>query len=400
VRAARGFGLLLVLAAVSGLAFGLVYGGHGGWLMALFALAGGIPVIAAAHVLAWRRRFSLSLARHLTIGIGVTVALVILGVVAVTLLMYVSPHDALMMAELLAFAGILIAYCTWTLARGAIEDVEAVRDGLRAVGDGERNGPIDIGGRDELAQLAASANRMTEQLREREAEREAAEKARRSLVAAVSHDLRTPITSLRLLNESVQDEVVEPYTRTLYLEQMSIHIRSLSALIDDLFELSRIEAGDIQWSMQRVRLDQLVEETVEAMRVEADMRRVAVEARVPGDAVPAHGNPEKLQRVLFNLIQNAIRHTPADGSVTVAAVANGATVEVEVSDNGEGLHADERERAFEPFFRGRNGSSRSGDGSGLGLTISRAIVEAHGGEISMASSPGGTRVRFSVPKAT
>jgi signal transduction histidine kinase len=231
------------------------------------------------------------------------------------------------------------------------------------------------------------------------AQRDAAETARRDLVAAVSHDLRTPLTSLRLLSEAIEDDLVDSETRARYVEQLSVHIRSLSSLIEDLFELSRLEAGDIQWSLARVHIDELVEETVEAMRAQADARRVEVRAAVPGDLAPAQANPERLQRVLFNLIQNAIRHTPADGSVTVLAESNGRTVEVEVADTGSGLPADERERAFEPFYRGGSGAARSGDGTGLGLTICRAIIEAHGGEIWFADAERGARVRFSLPRA-
>jgi signal transduction histidine kinase len=123
-----------------------------------------------------------------------------------------------------------------------------------------------------------------------------------------------------------------------------------------------------------------------------------VSASIPPGLDPTRGDPERLQRVLFNLIQNAIRHTPADGSVTVLAEVNGGGVEVEVADTGEGLAEDAREKAFDPFYRGGSGSARSGDGSGLGLTICRAIVEAHGGRIWFADSATGTRVRFSLPK--
>jgi signal transduction histidine kinase len=392
--------LLLVAAAVGGLAFGLVYGTHDGLLMGLFLLAVGLPVLAAVRLLVRRRRAAGSLARQLTAGVIVAVALVTLGVGAVALLMFISGHDAFTMAVLLVFAGGLTSYSIWVLSRGVMDDIESVRDGLRAVGDGRRDVRIRTGAGDEIAELAAAANRMTAQLAEREAERDAAEQARRGLVAAVSHDLRTPLTSLRLLADAVEDELVDPDTRRRYLEQMSVHIRSLSALIEDLFELSRLEAGDIQWSLQRVRLDELVGETVEAMRAQADAKRVLVQADVPGDLAPARANPEKLQRVLFNLIQNAIRHTPADGSVTVAAESNGVTVEVEVADTGGGLPPEDRERAFEPFYRGGAGAARAaGDGTGLGLTICRAIVEAHGGEIWFAESRRGARVRFSLPRA-
>jgi signal transduction histidine kinase len=399
-RPLEALAVLLLAAAAGGLAIGIGYGGRDGVLMGIFLLGVGLPVLAAVQLLRRRRRAAGSLTRQLTAGVIVAVGLVTLGVGAVALLMFISAHDALVMAVLLVFAGGLTTYAIWTLSGGVMDDIEAVRDGLRAVGDGRRGVRIRTGGSDEIAELAAAANRMTAQLAEREAQRDAAEQARRGLVAAVSHDLRTPLTSLRLLADAVEDELVDPETRRRYLEQMSVHISSLSALIEDLFELSRLEAGDIEWSLQRVRLDELVGETVEAMRAQADAKRVAVQAHVPGDLAPARANPEKLQRVLFNLIQNAIRHTPTDGSVTVAAESNGGTVEVEVADTGAGVSAEDRERAFEPFYRGGAGAARAaGDGTGLGLTICRAIVEAHGGEIWFADSQRGARVRFSLPRA-
>ena len=376
---------------------GLVYGARDGALTAIYLLLYGAAVLMVVTLLARRRRHGSSLAGQLASGVGVSIGLSTLGVVVIALLMFLSPHDALVMVVLLLFAAGLAAYSVWALAQSALADVASVRDGLRAVGHGRRDVTIATNGDDELAELAADAARMVAQLAEREAERDAADTARRDLVAAISHDLRTPLTSLRLLAQAVEDDLVDADTRRGYLEQMSLHIRSLSGLIDDLFELSRLEAGDIQWSMQQVQLDELVAETVQAMRAQADARGVRVSAEVPTDLIPAHANPERLQRVLFNLIQNAIRHTPADGSVTVLAEANGAGIEVEVADTGTGLATTDRERAFEPFYRGGNGSARPAGGSGLGLTICRAIVEAHGGRIWFADSPTGTRVRFSLP---
>ena len=399
MRAARGLLLLVLAAAVGGLIVGFAYNSKDGFLTAAYVVAAGVPVVAAVHLLERRRRAAGSLSRQFTVAIALTVGLITLGLGAVALLMLVSDHDLLLTALLLVFAGALTAYATAVLSRGVLDDIESVRDGLRAVGEGRRDVRIRTAGRDELAELASAANAMTAQLAEREAERDAAEGARRDLIAAVSHDLRTPLTSLRLLADAIEDDLVDPDTRRRYLEQMSVHIRTLSALIEDLFELSRLEAGDIQWSMQQVRLDELVEETVEAMRPAADAKRVAVQAAVNGELAPARANPEKLQRVLFNLIQNAIRHTPADGSVTVAAEVNGRQVEIEVADTGDGVAPSDREHVFEPFFRGGDGAARSGEGTGLGLTICRAIVEAHGGEIWLAESPTGTRVRFSLPQA-
>jgi len=204
---------------------------------------------------------------------------------------------------------------------------------------------------------------------------------------------------LRLLAEAVGDDIVDGEVRRGYLDRMRVHIDALSALIDDLFELSRLEAGDIRWSLEQVPLGDLVGETVAAMRVQADAKGVAVVTEVPDALQPARANPEKLQRVLFNLIQNAIRHTPADGSVVVRAEPVAGRIEIEIADTGEGIAPAERERVFEPFFRGGAETARTRSGAGLGLAISRAIVEAHGGRIWLAESTTGTRVRFLLPAA-
>ena len=214
-----------MVSALCGLVLGLVYSAGDGALMVVFILASGAPPIVAAHAIVRRRRSAGRSAGSSPRRSRVTIGLVTLGVGVVALLMFISAHDALVMSMLLLLAGGLTAHTTWLLSRDVI------------------------------------------------AERDAAERARRDLVAAVSHDLRTPLTSLRLLADAIEDDVVDRETRHRYLEQMSVHIRSLSGLIEDLFELSRLEAGDIQWSLQQVRIDELVEETVEAMRAEADARQ-------------------------------------------------------------------------------------------------------------------------------
>jgi signal transduction histidine kinase len=129
--------------------------------------------------------------------------------------------------------------------------------------------------------------------------------------------------------------------------------------------------------------------------VEAEAKGVDVTSELSRLPRPARADPEKLQRVLFNLIRNAIRHTPPDGSVTVRAESSGDWVEIEIADTGGGIDPGDRDRIFDPFVRGEE--SRSGDGAGLGLAISRAIVEAHGGRIWLADSDVGTRVRFVIP---
>jgi signal transduction histidine kinase len=150
--------------------------------------------------------------------------------------------------------------------------------------------------------------------------------------------------------------------------------------------------------MERVQLDGLVHETVEAMRPHADAGAVRVRAELASGTF-ARTNPEQLQRVLFNLLQNAIRHTPPDGSVVVRAEPRERVVEIEVADTGDGIPAAERARVFDPFVQGATRAARSNGSAGLGLAIARAIVEAQGGRIWLEDVPVGTCVRFSLPRA-
>ncbi len=244
---------------------------------------------------------------------------------------------------------------------------------------------------------AALAAALAVRLAMEERSRRQIEDARRQMVAAVSHDLRTPLASLRLLVEAIDDGVATGETRERYLREMRTHVEALTTLIDDLFELSRIEAGEISWTMERIELGQLIGDTVAAMRAPAEARGVVLAAELPADEVLARANAEKVQRVLLNLTQNAIRHTPADGSVTVRARADSGGVEVEVADDGEGVSAADGERVFEAFYRGDE--ARSEDGAGLGLAISRAIVEAHGGRIWLENGAPGTSVHFTLRPA-
>jgi signal transduction histidine kinase len=250
-----------------------------------------------------------------------------------------------------------------------------------------------VRGRDEIAALAGDVEKMAQKV-------DAEERTRRGLVASVSHDLRTPITNLRLITEGLEDGIFEPERRRDQLRLISAQVRALGSLIDDLFELSRLEAGDIRWSMEQIWVDELVRETIETMRPQADEERISVRSELVGKLRPARGNPEQLQRVLFNLIQNAIRHTPADGSVVVRAwPAADRAVEVEVADTGDGIDPLISTRLFEPFVQGPSRAEGQAGSAGLGLAIARAIVEAHGGRIWVANDGPGTHIRFTVPAA-
>ncbi len=313
--------------------------------------------------------------------------------------MFVSPHDAWATIGILLFAALVAAQAAHVLLRGVLADVRTIRDGLQAVEQGERDVHIHASSSSELADLAGAANRMIEALRSEERSRDAAEATRRQVIAAVSHDLRTPLTSLRLLTEALDDELVDPETARRYVHTMGVNVRALGTLIDDLFELSRLNAGDFAWSTEAVPLAEFVHETVLAMRAQADAQGVFVNAQIAADLAPVRANPEKLERVLANLLQNAIHHTPPDGSVLVTAQRSNGNLEIAVADTGDGIAAADRSRVFEPFYRGGSEAARTRAGSGLGLAIARAIVEAHGGRIWLADAAQGTCVRLALPVA-
>jgi signal transduction histidine kinase len=390
----RSLAVVLAAGALSALIIWPVYGAHPAVVTAALVAGVSIAGLAVAHALAGRRSGG-SLRSRFVLVAAVAVAVILASVLAAAKLMFVSKHDALVISAIVLAAAVVALRAAHVAASRLIAEVASIRDVLRAVGAGEREPRADAGAASELAELAAEANAMIEQLAAEEHRRDAAESARRNLVAAISHDLRTPITSLRLMADAIEDDLVDADTLARYLATMRTHVTALGAMIDDLFELSRLEAGDLEWSMRKLELGELVQETVAAMQVEATAKGVAVAAELQRLPRPARGDPERLQRVLFNLIRNAIHHTPADGSVTVRAEPAGEWVEVEVADTGGGIAVSERDRVFEPFVRGE--AFRPRGGAGLGMAISRAIVEAHGGRIWLADSDAGTRVRFVIP---
>ncbi|HWK26273.1 MAG TPA: HAMP domain-containing sensor histidine kinase [Solirubrobacter sp.] len=372
------------MAAVAGLA----YGGAAAWkTLEIVAPLGIVSALASEWVAARRwgglRRGMVALAALAAVQLAIAVALFVQ-------LMFVSRHDAVMTVLLAAYAAALAIWAASRLGARKLGELDAVRGALAAVGDGRRDVRVGLAGDDEIARLGRDVDTMIERL-----DRE--ERARRGLFAAVSHDLRTPITALGLLATAIDDDLVDADKRREYASRMGTHVRALGALIDDLFELTRLQADDLQWTMEHVRVDELLHAAVEAMRPAAEAGAVAVRAELrPGLRAP-RGNPEQLQRVLFNLIQNAIRHTPPDGSVTVRAEDVEGAVEVEVADTGGGIAVEVRDRVFDPFFRAD--AARHQPGAGLGLAIARAIVERHGGAIWLEDAAIGTRVRFRLPAA-
>ncbi len=390
--------VLAVALAASVVCF-FAYGEHAGWTcLAILAPMGLFTVLGVERFLASRARLG-GIRRQFSLGGALVLGQLLLATGLFVALMTSSTRDGVFTAVLAVYAGVVGAWGARTISRRVLGDIDELRRGLDAIGEGESGVQILTEGHDELSLVARDIETLASRLASEEHARARVERARRELLAAISHDVRTPLTSLRLLSEALDDDLVDGATRREYVSRIGVHVRALGALIDDLFELSRLEAGDIRWTMERVPLEDLVLETVDAMRAQAEAGSVSIGAELPLDVEAARANPEQIQRVLFNLIQNAIRHTPADGSITVRAQSGVDAVEVEVADTGEGIPPAERERIFGAFVQGNGRAARSDSSAGLGLAISRAIVEAHGGRIWIENARVGTSVRFSLPGA-
>jgi signal transduction histidine kinase len=218
--------------------------------------------------------------------------------------------------------------------------------------------------------------------------------ARRELVAWASHDLRAPIASLQAMLEAIEDGLASAED---YLPTLREQVRTLSMLVDDLFELARIDAGVLTLELRRTPVAPLVESALCLLRPEAEARGVALTADVDA-RVEAELAPDKIERVLFNLVTNALRHTPSDGSVAVRVERRERDLLLSVEDTGEGLAAEAQSRMFDRFWRADR--ARTGSGAGLGLAIARGLVEAHGGRIWAENRrQGGACVSFTLPFA-
>jgi signal transduction histidine kinase len=379
------------LADLPGVALLLLAAGGGVGLAALLLLR---PVVLAR----------LGGVRGHLVGAGLVGSLLLLGMVlASARAMFISEHDRSILLTMLLFASLLAVGFSLYGAAPLARRVEQLRRGTARLADGDLGAEVPAEGRDELAKLAEDFNRMAQRLAEASDREKEAEKSRRDLVAAVSHDLRTPLTSASALIEAVADGVVEdPETQARYLASARSELEKLGRLVEDLFELSRIDAGALRLNLEVASLGDLISDTLSGFKYQAENRGVRLVGEVADGVDPVLANPPRLQRVLYNLVSNALRHTPADGAVFLRAEPAGGMVRVEVSDTGEGIAPEDLPRVFESSFRGERSRTRTptGDGAGLGLAIARGLIEAHGGEISVESRPGhGSRFWFTLRRA-
>lgn len=369
-------------------------------LLSLTGLASAALGYALHRMGVWRRLPSLGVS--ITLGYLFAAGLTLLNVWLTARLMFINEHDFVLGTLLLVFAAVISVGFGYFIAMSVTEPLRRLAGGAQRVSEGDFSTRVALTGRDEVAQLGQAFDEMAARLEDAQRQSHTLESARRDLVAGASHDLRTPLSSLRAMMDALSEGVVtDPDTVARYLAQSQAEISRMSALIDDLFELAQLDAGLPDLPIEPASLHDLISDSVGAFQPLADEKGVSLAAVVSEglDAVPMAA--EHISRVLTNLLENALRHTPPGGRIELRAAAEGSRAVVSVLDTGEGIHPDDLPHVFDRFYRGESSRSRKGyarGGSGLGLAIARGMVAAHGGEITVESEQGKrTRFKFWIP---
>jgi signal transduction histidine kinase len=370
-------------------------------LLAIFMTASGaLSLVLGALAIRWAGNRIGSVQMRLALAYGVGLLVAVVNVVTTSALMFLSAHDLTLLLLLLAFAAVISLAFAYAVAGALTDQIGELSTAAQRLAEGDLQARVGAHGSDEIGRLAAAFDEMAERLELAFHRERALEASRRELISAVSHDLRTPLATTRAMVEALADGVVTDKDDVQrYLRLILQETQHLSRLIDDLFELSQIDSGALRLRCMPIDVAELVAETVAAYQAPAAEHAVHLEEAVVSARVDA--DPERLQRVLRNLLDNALHHTPPGGTIEVRAGAHDHTVEVSVSDSGPGVAADELERIFDRFYRSERSRRRDegvSSGAGLGLAIARGLIQAHSGRIWAERSPlGGVCIQIRLP---
>ncbi len=344
--------------------------------------------------LALRRyqRRARSLRRSVLVVALSSLLIAVAAAVTATRLMVLSEQELGAFLTVLGVAAGFAALLAVVVSQPLGDDVRHLESAVRRIEMGDRSVRVDSLRGDELGHVGRAIDDLVRRLTELENERSAGEDARRTLLSNIGHDLRSPLAALQAAIEALVDGVAPDPQR--YLRSMQHDVEALGSLIDDLYLLSRLDAGQLDLERVPIDLVELADDAVESLAPTAAAAgvRVVLEA---GDAVHVLASPVSLARVIRNLVDNGIRHAPAGSTVRVTVTAERGAV-VRVTDDGPGFPDDFRDHAFERFTRSDPSRTRQSGGGGLGLAIARGLVEAHGGEIWIEDSANAS-VAFRVP---
>ncbi|MGH2704367.1 MAG: sensor histidine kinase [Actinomycetota bacterium] len=335
---------------------------------------------------------------------SIVVAMTSLAAVAAAALaaaqaMFLSRHDLSALIVVIFAGGSVGVMAALWLGHRVGEASRAIAGAARRIGEGEWHAVAGRADAAEFAALARELEEMSRRLEETRARERALEASRRELVSWVSHDLRTPMAGIRAMVEALEDGLVtDPDDVARYHRTLRREADRLAALVDDLFELSRISSGALRLQLERASLGDLVSDALAAASPVARAKGVRLEGRLNGPAPELELSPAEIARVLRNLLENAIRHTPSDRAVWVEAGVEDGRAVVTVADACGGIPESDLDRVFDLAFRGESARTHGADGgAGLGLAIARGIVEAHRGEILVRNEGPGCRFTIRLP---
>ncbi|HEU0072802.1 MAG TPA: HAMP domain-containing sensor histidine kinase [Dehalococcoidia bacterium] len=315
------------------------------------------------------------------------------NVLLIARLMFISTeHDLWVVAAAIGFSVVLMTGFSIAVASSVAERVTLISDAVRALAEGRAVPDMSLSESDEVSRLASDVERLSNMLDASERERARLDTQRVELTAAISHDLRTPLASVRAMAEALADGVVEEESeRARYYALIQREIERLDRMIGDLFDLAQIDAGALRLEKRRLPLQEIVAEVVEGMRPQAE--RSGIELRFDAESedlpdVELDGN--RFERAVSNLVRNALQHTPEGGEIRAVVRQEDGWLALDVTDNGEGFDTGQAEQVWNRFYRGDKSRGRHGssDGAGLGLSIVKGFVEAHGGRVECSSAPG------------
>jgi len=329
--------------------------------------------------------------RFSIVAVGMTSFLIVAGTAGVAAQeMFFSSHDLQLLLVVLGFGLVASFGFAFAVSRPITADLRQIADAAQRVAAGDFSASTAVARSDEVGALATAFDAMAADLRAADAQRTAEDQARREFLTAVGHDLRSPLGSLQAAVEALDDGVAPDPER--YLRSMQRDIAALHRLVDDIFLLARLEAGDVELDLQPVDVTEIADEAIEVLQPTARRLGIDVELSAPG-SITANTAPEALGRVMRNLLDNAVRH--AESRVTVSVTTPGRLI-VRVTDDGPGFPPDFVPRAFDRFTRADSARTRDGSGTGLGLAIAHRFITRLDGAIRAEPGPGGA-VEFSLP---
>jgi signal transduction histidine kinase len=339
------------------------------------------------------RAFAVPIRVKAFLGSAIGSGVALLNVLIVAELMFISTsHDLKLLIALISFSAVVTVFFSLWVAWTVTERLALATRGIRALAGGDYGRRVDVRGGDEVSRLAEDVNRLAGRLEAAEAQREALDRERHELTAAISHDLRTPLASVRAMIEALDDAVVDDEAEVRrYYGTMRREIERLNRMIDDLFELAQLDAGALRLERRPVALQEIAADVVDAMQAQARQRDIALELRTEGAPPELSLDGARMERVAGNLVRNALEHTPTGGRVDVSVFVGDGWVALRVADTGDGIDAADATRIWNRFYRAERSRQRvsgGADGAGLGLAIVRGFVEAHGGDVEARSTPG------------